>query len=199
MSRTWRRVRLDVRMWVVVGVFMAVAQDLMYERLWVLALLPLWAWMIVGLILLVVHSLRLPALTEPYDRTPNILSLLGGAVLFVLLSSLSGEVLQWARFRWHRSEYNRTVQALRQGLPVPTTLQYLIDAGPPTRVAFPWPGGIIDNWCGAVYDPTATVTRVNVVPLFTPAWRSHEATQLFGGDMVFCRPLEEPYYLCCFT
>jgi hypothetical protein len=76
---------------------------------------------------------------------------------------------------------------------------YMIDFGPPRRVAFSY-GGLVDNWCGVVFDPTGEVLKINDLPPGgSPGWRNHPMTKLFGGDMTSCRPLESPYYFCCFT
>lgn len=197
--RAWSHVRLDVRIWLTVGLLIAALVDVAYERAWVLALLPPAAWALVGLILLCRHLLRLPSLREDYSRAPNVMALLAGAFMFLPVTSLAQASLYPARFRCHRAEYEAVVTAVEQGRPVATSVEYIVEPGFPARVAFPWPGGIIDNWCGAVYDPTSMVAQVNGLRPFTPEWRAHPATGLFGGDLVSCRTLDGPHHLCCFT
>ena len=77
-------------------------------------------------------------------------------------------------------------------------VQFEVDAGPPLRVAFPQPGGIIDNWEGVVWDPTDVVRSAT-------GWRdgtytaSPVAKALFGGDLVACRHVIDHFYRCWFT
>ncbi len=68
-----------------------------------------------------------------------------------------------------------------------------VDTGPPLRLAFSYPGGILGNWCAAVYDKSGEVMIIN------DKSRRHEMKGLFGGDMTVCRPLEKYWYYCCFT
>jgi hypothetical protein len=79
---------------------------------------------------------------------------------------------------------------------------YVLDAGPPKRLAFLQPGGILDNWEGIVYDPTGAVSAAR-------GWQYDGATQqftappavrgLFGGDIVACNHVRGPWYRCWFT
>jgi hypothetical protein len=193
------KTRADVTVWLAAGVLLALFGPLLTESLWVVGLLPIIAWGVAGLILLAVHSFRIPTLSENYSRRWNTLGVVAGYLLFVPLSSLGGELLHHARFRANRSEYERVVIAVESGQQVHTSLQYLVDGGPPKRVAFVWPGGVIDNWCGIVHDRTGHVLEINHQAMGSPQWRSHSATRLFGGDMFSCHPFEGSYYLCCFT
>jgi hypothetical protein len=81
-------------------------------------------------------------------------------------------------------------------------IRFVVDHGPPLRVAFPQPGGILDNWEGVVYDPTGTVRAAR-------GWTSVQGRQeftapasvrrLFGGDLVECEPVRDAFYRCWFT
>jgi len=116
-----------------------------------------------------------------------------GALCYVPMARLGDAITVKLRFSAHRDAYAQIV-AREQGDPSGEGVherageRYFVDAGPPLRIAFIWPGGAIDNWCGAVYDPSGVV----VAPL-------SERTDLFGGDLFFCEELEAPYYQCCFT
>jgi hypothetical protein len=191
--------RADVRSWLALGAVLALANQLLGEYLWILGLLPIAAWGLAGLILLAVHVFRQPSQTEQYWRRWNVLGLIAGFVLFAPVASFGSVLVRHGRFRWHRSEYQRIVVAVEAGQPVQSGLPYEVDAGPPKRIAFAWPGGIIDNWCGVVYDRTGGVLQVNSLAPWSPQWRSHSMTRLFGGDMTSCRQLDTQYYLCCFT
>lgn len=78
-------------------------------------------------------------------------------------------------------------------------VDYQSDPGPPVRVVFPQPGGIIDNWEGVIYDPTGAVRAAT-------SWRGPgvfsappEVRTLFGGDLLSCKPVSGSYYRCWFT
>ena len=115
------------------------------------------------------------------------------------------------RFSRMRSTYDRIVaETLRR--PPPDTshvpwvnlehgdVDYSVDLGPPLRIAFVQPGGIIDNWEGIGYDPSGAVRAAT-------GWKNAagefsappELVRLFGGDLVTCRPVIDQYYRCWFT
>jgi hypothetical protein len=132
----------------------------------------------------------------------------GAVVACFALFSPAANAGQWTleriRFSLHRSEYERIVETLGRGILDPSSsasdkLDYVLDFGPPLRVAFTWPRGLIDNWCGIVHDPTGDVLKVNELERWSDQWRNSEITKLFGGDMVSCRAVDHPYFLCCFT
>ncbi len=57
-----------------------------------------------------------------------------------------------------------------------------------TRVAFPNGAGVIDNWCGVVWDPTGLVGTIN-----------EKSKGFFGGDLIKVRHIKEFWYVACFT
>ena len=71
---------------------------------------------------------------------------------------------------------------------------YEVDPGPPIRIAFPQPGGILDNWEAVIYDPTGKVLQAQGLEATPP-----EISALFGGTLVQCEPIQESYYRCWFT
>jgi hypothetical protein len=76
-----------------------------------------------------------------------------------------------------------------------------VELGPPLRVAFS-EGGLLDNWHGIVYDPTALVLKANLLKRdysnrHDPAMK--EVQGLFGGMMIRAVPLGGPWYRCYFT
>ena len=84
----------------------------------------------------------------------------------------------------------------------PNSTCYYVDPGPPIRVAFPWPGGIIDNWYGAVFDPSGEVMEVNKFERDFSNWQepSLQGTKkLFGGHLHYAEHLYGSWYLCYFT
>lgn len=117
------------------------------------------------------------------------------------------EVVGRMRFTRHRMQYDAIVAQVRQGHNTSGRAEqdgadYIVDVGPPIRVAFPQPGGILDNWEGIVWDPTGSVRAAQ-------GWAFEGGTQhfsapddvkrLFGGDIVACEPVSGDYYRCWFT
>ncbi|WP_121118084.1 hypothetical protein [Croceibacterium ferulae] len=76
---------------------------------------------------------------------------------------------------------------------------FLIDEGPPKRVAFLKPGGFLDNWSGIVYDPTGDVMLADGWIATGQFVAPERITKLFDGDLVSCRPLLKNFYNCSFT
>src|SRR5512145_2694315 len=193
-----------VAVWILVGVVLALSSELAAEYLWILSLVPFLAWSVFGLILAFVTLFRLAAPDHRAAATRQGLSMLVMAALFLPLSGVGGWLTIRLRFHFERPEYDRIVAAAR-ALPAPgyhgsgEGPSYIVDEGLPVRVAFPWPGGIIDNWCGAVYDPSAEVLKANQLYAGSTEWRASSVTQLFGGDLTSCKPIDGSYYLCCFT
>lgn len=78
-------------------------------------------------------------------------------------------------------------------------VEYIVDAGPPVRVAFN-PEGFLDNWSGIIFDPTGKVTLADGFNPVTGKFAApDQVTKLFGGDLVECRHLWSAYYQCSFT
>jgi len=57
-----------------------------------------------------------------------------------------------------------------------------------TRIAFPDGTGIIDNWCGLIWDPSGMISTVTNV-----------SKKLFGGDLIGSKNLKGFWYISCFT
>ena len=78
-------------------------------------------------------------------------------------------------------------------------ITYLIDSGPPVRVAFN-PGGLLDNWTAILYDPSGLVMQANGFDRKTGRVAAPDGvTKVFGGDLIGCDPLWGDYYRCSFT
>ncbi len=69
-------------------------------------------------------------------------------------------------------------------------VEFMIEAGPPLRVAFPI-DGLVDNWWGYVYDPTGDVAALG--------YSDPEIRNLFGGDLVSCSRIADDFFVCGFT
>lgn len=158
--------------WGAIGLLRALLAQVAVEALWILGLIPMLAWAFAGLVILLVAAWRARV-----------------------------------RFSLERADYEAVVARETEtpsesGRRRTDGLHYVVDAGPPTRIAFVWPGGVIDNWCGAVYDPTGVVLRSSD---FDGDWATlheqvpPEVRKLFGGNLVSCSELDAPFYQCCFT
>lgn len=78
----------------------------------------------------------------------------------------------------------------------------IIDPGPPLRIAFVRPGGILDNFSAVVYDPTGLVMEATKLEVNGSSWDAPELAhvkKLFGGDLCYVRPLGGHWYSCAFT
>ena len=75
----------------------------------------------------------------------------------------------------------------------------IVDCGPPVRVAFQFGTGLLDNWSGLVYDPSAGVSAIPDPGDLSIQSRPHRLRGLFGGDIVRCRPLRNKIFDCSFT
>lgn len=109
------------------------------------------------------------------------------------------------RFRLARSEYEARLARIEAAPPAGRFGRVddcLIEPGPPLRVAFILPGGILDNFQAIVYDPTAAVLRVNATRNDPSRWHDPALMPvrvLFGGTLISAEPLGGPWYFCRFT
>ena len=191
--------------WALAGALLALSDRLLRDLLWVGEGLVWALFACSGLVLLIVIAMR-----TAKDRSPASLVLLlaylgAGLALWVWggwLGASGDRLLFRYRFAHSLGTYERVVASLSAApreSPATGAPTFVLDSGPPIRVAFPLPGGILDNWEGVVYDPTGEVLRARgwgPGNTFTapPAIRS-----LFGGDLVICRLVRRPYYRCWFT
>ncbi len=105
-------------------------------------------------------------------------------------------------FWWHADRYTRLLEKDlgedRRWREI-DGVRVVVQPGEPRRVAFPLPGGLLDNWRGVVHDPSGEAMRVNALEKWSDQWRDDPVTGWFGGDMVECRHLRDHFYLCSFT
>ena len=118
----------------------------------------------------------------------------GIAVLLMFACRIgSREIGVYAYLLRHQSGYQRVLEHVRVS-PVGNAgmfdgVQYRFEVGP-TRVVFPWPGGLLDSWFGVVHDPSGSVTRGH---------DDRSVRRLFGADLMGVRHLWGPWYFCSFT
>jgi hypothetical protein len=196
-----------IAVWIVLGVVLWFFYGWIDEVLWMLSFLPYALWIVVGINLLAFSFMfkyrwRATAVRAVVLTAVTVLSLSYGSRL-----SIAGRrfLLHW-RLARVAPELERLSSQIAAGRGQPTPGEhkgsfgvYIIDVGPPVRIAVPLPGGILDNWCGLVRDPTGLVMS----PRSTiPRGNGHEtrfAWGLFGGVLVSCKPLGPPWYHCCFS
>ena len=83
-------------------------------------------------------------------------------------------------------------------------INYKSETDPVFRVSFSW-GGIIDNWCGIVYDPSGKIMRCNESDPRFPDQGPKDDEELnkiriiFGGVLYKAEKLSDHWYLCWFT
>ena len=194
-----------VTMWVILGALLA---PFLFSKIrwWPIVWLLFAIWVFYGLVLLAISlwRMRRPALRGVAVRSAAAILAMG--VLFFPLSMFFDRASKWLRFKRERATYERVVDRI-QGEPASSGLResdgqrYIVDAGPPVRVAFVWWDSGSDRWCGAVFDPTREVLRINqgLPTRGTAEWHSHSLRRLFGGSMRTCRSLDEHYFHCCFS
>lgn len=207
-QRSWA-VRWVV-VWVAVGPLLAFADRPLWDRLWIMTL-GIWVlYAALGLALFVRLLWRARGQSwRGAEIVPALAVPVFSIALWFLFPHLAGA---GDRFQFHRRfdalrpQYERIVGELSRTQPPPKRgelegISFTTDAGPPLRVAFLQPGGMIDNWEGLIYDPTgavgtATGWRAGVPGEFSA---SPEVIKLFGGDLVGCRHIIGPFYRCWFT
>ncbi len=217
--REWARSSTAVRLaaiWGFMGFLGALFERLLWEVLFIFLLSAHAAYAAVwGVLLLVVAVEGVRVARTPRGLVPaGILVLLAGVLYlsFWPLARLGSSAVTWLRFEMHRDEYERIVASVRSTPPLDTVgegwitaeargVEYVVDLGPPVRVAFVQPGGFLDNWEGIVYDPSGAVTSAR-------GWRDRvpgdytadgNLVGLFGGSLVECTRLEGHFYRCSFT
>jgi hypothetical protein len=196
--------------WLAIGLALALLAKPLYEALWIL-LVGVWAvFALLGLVLVIVALIRLPRRTALACTT---LVIVGGIGLYYSHGAIAdwgaGHYTAW-RYARERPRYDAVVADVLAGTAgvLPTHgwaegrgIDYAVDSGPPLRVAFLQPGGILDNWEGVVYDPTGRVATATGWRHGTPGQYTAEpdVLRVFGGDLVLCRWIEAHYYRCWFT
>ncbi len=132
----------------------------------------------------------------------------GAAVLVCAIVGLyiyGGSAARHARFYVLKSGYEAIVKEAEQGLTEGDRIDqgrsgFYIDDGVPVRVGFPW-NGVLDNWCGVVFDPTDELSHVCGDDGLNPEVfvKDPVLRRLFGDKMTYCERLQKGWYFCCFT
>lgn len=199
-----------VWLWAMAGLGMAFGWSAVFERLWIGALVLPALWAAVGVGLLARSCWRAATNRETWRGAVAVTALAGLTVVAAVpLAALGDAVRIDARLRSlepavavilerHRADLTGTY-GWQEG---DANLPFVVDAGPPIRIAFLVPGGVTDNWTGIVYDPSGAVLQANT---FAADWSNWDdaalatVKSLFGGDLYRCEHLEGPFYRCFFT
>lgn len=134
--------------------------------------------------------------------------LLGGAVMVgesgPALTRMGGRWTFDNRFRQMEPRYRQLALRAAEGRLPPDGsrggVRFVVDSGPPLRVAFPQPGSVTHNREGVVHDPTGSLAAA--VPRRKEGeWRSPPSrfARLFGGELTGCKHIRGPFYRCWFT
>jgi hypothetical protein len=166
----------------------------LHESMWIL-LAWLGIWIAAGLIFLIslLHLRELARVPAAVLLTVALLPLTVAA----LTPSLN-RVAARMSFELRRGDYDAVVARVEGGSPslkggeTGRGTRFLVDAGPPRRVAFVTLPGVVDNWAGIVHDPSHQVAAARGLA-------GDPVRELFGGDIVSCRHISEAYYECGFT
>lgn len=195
-------------LWVVAGFLIVLLARPLHDALWIMAPAVFYLWLLIGVILAGISAIHG---FKRRDNTAKIAA--AGFVCFGLIvifqgsyiSAIGQDLVINYRLNSHISQYEQVIADakaghLTDGYGEGHGVRYHIDEGPPLRVAFPQPGGFLDNWEGIIYDPTGQVLKAQgrTGPdklLSAPS----EIVELFGGNLVSCTPLSGHYYRCVFT
>jgi hypothetical protein len=118
------------------------------------------------------------------------ISILGGLTPFGTTFSA------WCKLSREKEKYQVVIDKLAAGADKTSVgHSVIVDDGPTLRVAFVW-DGLIDNWYGAIYDPSGEVMKANTRK---SSGSSSRVRQLFGGELIRARHLGGDWYFCGFT
>ena len=165
------------------------------DRLWLLYLPIHWGVALAGGTILIIAAVQ--AFRGFRRAAPTLLITIIGLCLFFTAGFRLGRL---AYFQIRKPHFERLLSEAQDSGEIPNGEGY-VDGGQPTRFAFFWIRGVVDNWVGVVYDPTGIVMDVNQASgwedLRDPRWA--EAVALFGGTLYKTERLEGHWYLCWFT
>jgi hypothetical protein len=190
--------------WTIAGLALSFADRPLEDALWIESSGVWLLYALAGLGIFLVLLWR----GDVHRRAPSSVALVVlGLGVFLTHATLArrGDAFWFQRrFDAHEPQYRSIAERLSAGARLSASdtasIRVVLDAGPPVRVAFPQPGGIIDNWEGVVYDPTGAVASatgwVGVAGRYSAP---PQVRVLFGGDLVACRHVRASFYRCWFT
>lgn len=194
--------------WFIGGLLLAFFNRPLNDALWVLTAFVYIAYFLVGIILSVICVVNAIRTRNLYSRGSAVGFICSGLLLIFLIppiASFGERLIVKYRFDSHIAQYQHIVSEanagrMPSGYGIDESIRFHVDQGPPIRVAFPQPGGTLDNWEGIVYDPTGDVLKAQ-------GWTGPDGKltapsdiiSLFGGTLVSCIKIDGDYYRCSFT
>ena len=168
--------------WTIAGLLLVFFQRALMDAMWIAAGLVYVAYAGLGLLLLLAvagYSIVNRSMTAALVCTGFVAV---GVTMFYIGPQISGAgntAIGFYRFYSNVDEYNKIVAEFAKAPPSELSgsfddVRYVVDSGPPVRVAFPQPGGILDNWEGVVFDPTGEVEKA-------VGWTLRDGEQSFYG------------------
>lgn len=137
-------------------------------------------------------------------RAAGLLAILTFLAFFLapLVSSLGAGI-------WNRAQFNRSeavyAEIVANAARLPSegrigTVAYRIERRPITRIAFPLPVGVTDNWSAVIHDPSDAVATAR-------GWGERpgdytaraDLRGLWGGGLVSCTRITGHYFRCDFS
>jgi hypothetical protein len=160
--------------------------------------IALWSWLAIGVCLLA------GLLIVRHFRAAGLLAILTPLAFFVapVVSSTGADLWNQAQFDRSRNVYEDVI-ARASALPDTGVVQektYRIERGQTTRVAFPLPVSVADNWSAIVHDPSDLVATARGWGARPGDYTAHpDVRDLWGGKLVACSRITGHYFRCDFT
>jgi hypothetical protein len=204
----WTWLHTAAAAWTVGGLLLWYANPWLWERLWAGSLAVWGAYVLLGAA--IAFACLWAGLWRGWSRVTAGGLLLLGALVVGEAGPRIGDAAAArdfeSRFLQMAPRYERVVKELAPRRQVPARgssygVDFVVDAGPPRRIAFPQPGSVTDNWEGVIYDPSDSLARAK-------GWRHSaegvsatpvELVRLFGGTLLSCEPIRGHFYRCWFT
>lgn len=137
-------------------------------------------------------------------RAAGLLAILTPLAFFLSPVASSAGAKVWNQSQFQRSEatYEKVV-AGAASLPDAGSVggvSYRIERAAVTRIAFPLPIGVADNWSAVVHDPSDLVATAKGWGARPGDYTAHpDVRSLWGGDLVACTQITGHFYRCDFT
>ncbi|MDB5420487.1 MAG: hypothetical protein JWR59_434 [Brevundimonas sp.] len=137
-------------------------------------------------------------------RAAGLLAILTPLVFFLGPVASSAGAQSWNQSQFQRSRVAyEDVVARAATLPdtgVMSGVSYRIERGAVTRIAFPLPAGVADNWSAVVHDPSDLVATAEGWGARPGDYTAHpDVRGLWGGNLVACTRITGHFYRCDFS
>lgn len=203
----WTALHTAAAAWTVAGLLFWMTSDWLWNEIWLLSIIVFAAYVLSGAMIAFVCLWMGPRNGWTRSRVTAGAMLLGGATMVGEagpgLTRMSGRWTFEARFRQMEPRYRQlTLRAAEGRLPRDGSwggVRFVVDSGPPLRVAFPQPGNVTDNWECVVHDPSGSLAAAVPRRQGGDRYPPPRLAGLFGGRLTGCEHLSGTYYRCWFT